>query len=290
MSPTPPPSTSTRMRVARASTAFSRSSLATLAGRSTTSPAAIWLARSSGRRWINPIGATPCEAPAKEPTSRLWLARAFRRPREKGAYPRARQGDETHRQDGQLQPESATIRPPIDDPKIGQLGRRPAARGRKGHPLGNCVDGHRAHGSAHHVVERQKQRVYDDRLQRELARLGPPEQREPRSERQQCPEQKLPYRERGHRFAKLEYGIDERLLALGELHVADPVHAHADGFRTVQHFDRLASFGGPEHAHHPHEHERYDEVEWTFRTAARRRNRNGSGPSHDAGLYHVERR
>src|ERR1700686_4602758 len=38
------------MRCAPASTAFSTSSLTTLAGRSTTSPAAIWLARSFGRR------------------------------------------------------------------------------------------------------------------------------------------------------------------------------------------------------------------------------------------------
>ncbi len=47
---TPPSSMSTRTRVAPASIAFSTSSLTTLAGRSTTSPAAIWLARSFGRR------------------------------------------------------------------------------------------------------------------------------------------------------------------------------------------------------------------------------------------------
>ena len=40
------------MRRAPASSAFSTSSLTTEAGRSTTSPAAIWLARWTGRRWI----------------------------------------------------------------------------------------------------------------------------------------------------------------------------------------------------------------------------------------------
>src|SRR5579862_5405422 len=39
-------------RRAPASIAFSTSSLTTEAGRSTTSPAAIWLARSGGSRWI----------------------------------------------------------------------------------------------------------------------------------------------------------------------------------------------------------------------------------------------
>jgi hypothetical protein len=39
----PPLPTSASMRLAPASTAFSSSSLSTLAGRSTTSPAAIWL-------------------------------------------------------------------------------------------------------------------------------------------------------------------------------------------------------------------------------------------------------
>jgi hypothetical protein len=41
ISATPPPSTATSMRVAPASSAFSTSSFTTLAGRSTTSPAAI---------------------------------------------------------------------------------------------------------------------------------------------------------------------------------------------------------------------------------------------------------
>src|SRR5829696_6805151 len=40
------------MRVAAASSAFSTSSLTTEAGRSTTSPAAIWFTRSDGRTWI----------------------------------------------------------------------------------------------------------------------------------------------------------------------------------------------------------------------------------------------
>ena len=46
----PPASTVMATRVAPASTAFSTSSLTTEAGRSTTSPAAIWLARSAGSR------------------------------------------------------------------------------------------------------------------------------------------------------------------------------------------------------------------------------------------------
>jgi hypothetical protein len=62
--PIPQPSSATRisvlpplrraisMRPAPASTAFSTSSLTTDAGRSTTSPAAIWLASLSGRTWI----------------------------------------------------------------------------------------------------------------------------------------------------------------------------------------------------------------------------------------------
>src|ERR1700756_4063102 len=44
-----------RMRVASASSAFSRSSLTTDAGRSTTSPAAILLATASERTWILPM-------------------------------------------------------------------------------------------------------------------------------------------------------------------------------------------------------------------------------------------
>src|SRR5204863_5470005 len=50
----PPSSTAMTMRRAPASSAFSTSSLTTEAGRSTTSPAAIWLARSGGSRWILP--------------------------------------------------------------------------------------------------------------------------------------------------------------------------------------------------------------------------------------------
>src|SRR5208282_1323838 len=44
-----------RMRVEPASSAFSSNSFTTDAGRSTTSPAAIWLATLSGRTWILPI-------------------------------------------------------------------------------------------------------------------------------------------------------------------------------------------------------------------------------------------
>jgi hypothetical protein len=46
----PPNSIAIVMRVAPASTLFSTSSLTTAAGRSTTSPAAIWFASSGGRR------------------------------------------------------------------------------------------------------------------------------------------------------------------------------------------------------------------------------------------------
>src|SRR5690606_15929174 len=49
---TPPSSSSMSTRVAPASRAFSTSSFTTEAGRSTTSPAAIWLTRMSGRAWI----------------------------------------------------------------------------------------------------------------------------------------------------------------------------------------------------------------------------------------------
>ena len=56
MSLRPPASTSTRMRVAPASSEFSRSSLTTEAGRSTTSPAAIWLATWSESTRILPTG------------------------------------------------------------------------------------------------------------------------------------------------------------------------------------------------------------------------------------------
>ncbi len=54
----PPYSTATATRVASASMAFSTSSLTTEAGRSTTSPAAIWLARSSGSFRIRDMATT----------------------------------------------------------------------------------------------------------------------------------------------------------------------------------------------------------------------------------------
>ena len=55
MSLRPPASTSMRMRVAPASREFSRSSLTTEAGRSTTSPAAIWFATRSERMRMRPM-------------------------------------------------------------------------------------------------------------------------------------------------------------------------------------------------------------------------------------------
>jgi hypothetical protein len=48
----PPFSIATSMREAPASSAFSTSSFTTLAGRSTTSPAAIWFLTSGGRTWM----------------------------------------------------------------------------------------------------------------------------------------------------------------------------------------------------------------------------------------------
>src|SRR5947209_6171534 len=51
----PPASTLILMRVAAASREFSNISLTTDAGRSTTSPAAIWLATVSERTWILPM-------------------------------------------------------------------------------------------------------------------------------------------------------------------------------------------------------------------------------------------
>ena len=51
----PPPWTSTSTRDAPASTAFSTSSFTTDAGRSTTSPAAIWSATAASRTWMRPI-------------------------------------------------------------------------------------------------------------------------------------------------------------------------------------------------------------------------------------------
>src|SRR5690606_3032052 len=57
-SSTPPPATLTSQRVASASNAFSSSSLRALAGRSTTSPAAIWLANVGGSTAMRPIVAS----------------------------------------------------------------------------------------------------------------------------------------------------------------------------------------------------------------------------------------
>src|SRR6267378_2435069 len=62
MSFLPPSSTVTAIRRAPASIEFSTSSLMTEAGRSTTSPAAIWLARSTGSWWILPIRSNPALA------------------------------------------------------------------------------------------------------------------------------------------------------------------------------------------------------------------------------------
>ena len=79
MSRRPPPSVSTSMRVAPASSAFSTSSLTTLAGRSTTSPAAMRLTmaseswRTGARRAARDRDARPprrAAAPARSPSSR----------------------------------------------------------------------------------------------------------------------------------------------------------------------------------------------------------------------------
>ncbi len=59
----PPRSTVTSTRVAPASIAFSRSSLSTLAGRSTTSPAAIWLMTDAGSWWMIPIASPGASLP-----------------------------------------------------------------------------------------------------------------------------------------------------------------------------------------------------------------------------------
>ena len=56
----PPPSTSMRMRVAPASSEFSSSSFTTDAGRSTTSPAAIWLATWSESMRMRPMHRLYC--------------------------------------------------------------------------------------------------------------------------------------------------------------------------------------------------------------------------------------
>ena len=60
----PPSRTSTRISVAPASRLFSISSLTADAGRSTTSPAAIWLATSGERMWIG-MGELYHSPPAK---------------------------------------------------------------------------------------------------------------------------------------------------------------------------------------------------------------------------------
>ncbi len=60
----PPNSMVMAIRRAPASTAFSTSSLTTEAGRSITSPAAIWFARSGGRRWTR-LTATPAGGTAR---------------------------------------------------------------------------------------------------------------------------------------------------------------------------------------------------------------------------------
>lgn len=57
--PRPASSMSIKMRLAPASMAFSTSSLTTDAGRSTTSPAAIWLASASGRICTRALRSTP---------------------------------------------------------------------------------------------------------------------------------------------------------------------------------------------------------------------------------------
>src|SRR4051812_10454117 len=62
----PPSSTWMASRRAPASIEFSTSSLMTDAGRSTTSPAAIWLARSGGSWWIFPIWLDPPLAAEEE--------------------------------------------------------------------------------------------------------------------------------------------------------------------------------------------------------------------------------
>ena len=66
ISPRPPASSATSIRVAPASIAFSISSLTTDAGRSTTSPAAMRLATASGRRRIAGMGGSSDCPPAGE--------------------------------------------------------------------------------------------------------------------------------------------------------------------------------------------------------------------------------
>jgi hypothetical protein len=80
----PPARTSTRSRFAAASSAFSTSSFTTEAGRSTTSPAAIWSTSASGRARTRrpvrgglgcspdiPSPASPCITPTRRPSTDL---------------------------------------------------------------------------------------------------------------------------------------------------------------------------------------------------------------------------
>src|SRR6185312_9580705 len=74
----PPPSTSSRIRVAPASSEFSSSSFTTDAGRSTTSPAAIWFATWSERTRILPMlqivsAPLPLHSAIHIPQHRNWL-------------------------------------------------------------------------------------------------------------------------------------------------------------------------------------------------------------------------
>ena len=78
----PPCSISTLTRVAPASSAFSTSSFTTLAGRSTTSPAAIWFARSLESRLTFPIARATSAFPERTGL-RLVEERARARPRER---------------------------------------------------------------------------------------------------------------------------------------------------------------------------------------------------------------
>jgi hypothetical protein len=63
----PPFSISTSMRVAPASRLFSTSSLTTDAGRSTTSPAAIWFASCGGKICIGMLDILVAGNPARRP-------------------------------------------------------------------------------------------------------------------------------------------------------------------------------------------------------------------------------
>jgi hypothetical protein len=71
----PPSRSSTRKRVACASSAFSISSFTTEAGRSTTSPAAIWSISALGSRWTEPRAARNPPPAISHPTSLAALTR-----------------------------------------------------------------------------------------------------------------------------------------------------------------------------------------------------------------------